>query len=164
MIHIDTSGIDAFIRAVELDMARFDREISSAFYGWTKRIFHDIVRQSPQWSGDMAANWNYSVGSPNVSYSPLPNKAAGPVRQKSMAVGKIVYARGMEPAVSLAYMRMLAVPQPTWRDTVYIANGTPIAPYVEAQSIRIRPVNLIEGQVAMIGYTVTKEMQNGGVL
>jgi hypothetical protein len=167
IVKLDTSGIDAYIKAIDLEMARLDREISEVFYFWTTRIFVDLVRQSPQWSGDLATNWNYSVKEPNYSYTKIENKATGRdgvVDKRRMAVGKIVYQKDMDPAVAEALTRMKSVAPPTWRDTVYFANATPIAPYVEAHSIYIRPVNLIQGQVAMIAYTVTKEQQNGRVL
>lgn len=164
MIHIDTSGIDAFVAQLNLEMARFDREISEHFYRYTVELFQDIVWQSPQWSGDMASNWNYSVHQPNFTYVKSENKAAGEVNKKRMAVGKIVYRRGMDPAVETAMSRMRNVPRPTWRDTVYFANATPIAPYVEAHSIHIRPVNLIGGQVAMIAYTLNREAHSGRIV
>lgn len=167
IVKLDTSEIDAFLHKIDLEMARLDREISETYYLWTTRIFVDIVRQSPQWSGDMASNWNYSVKEPNYSYTMIENKAArgrDGVDKRRMAVGKIVYQKDMDPAVAEALTRMKFVNPPSWRDSVFFANATPIAPYAEAHSIYIRPVNLIQGQVAMIAYTVTKEQQSGRVL
>lgn len=161
MIHIDTSGVDAFCKEALLELARLDREISAAYYDWTKTVFEGVVQRSPQWSGDMTANWNYSVGSPDMSYTMLENKAAGPKRQKRLAVGKVVYKMGAQPATGIALARMSEVTQPSWRDTVFITNATPIAPDVEAQTIYIRPVNLIQGQVAMINYAIMTESQRG---
>ncbi len=161
MIVLDTSGVDAFVQQARLDMARLDREVSAVFYKWTARIFKDLVTTSPQWSGDLAANWNYSVGSPDFSYTQIPNKTGSEAGIDYVAQNFGVFERGDYRAVSMALERMLAVTQPTWRDTVYFANATPIAPEVEAESIKIRPVNLVEGQVMMIKNTVIKERRRG---
>jgi hypothetical protein len=53
-------------------------------------------------------------------------------------------------------MSKLAGKHPTWRDVVYITNPAPIAEKVEAQTILIRPVNLVDGRIAMIQYYVDK--------
>lgn len=169
LIRIDTSGIDAFCKEALLAMDRLDREVSDIFYAWTVRICTDIVQQSPQWSGDLASNWNYSVNVVDYTYTMSPNKADGDyrngaVQKKSHGTGRYIFQRGDSPAVAMSLARMAAAPRPTWRDTVFFANATPIAPEVEAHSIKIRPVNLIQGQVAMISYTVTKESQSGRIL
>ena len=153
MILVDTSGVAAFNSALTLELARLEREISAKFAGWTRKVFTGLVRGTPQWSGDLTANWNYSIGSPNLTYRMTAMKAEGGQFWSALDVKQV----GDEQAVSMALEEMSKVTPPTWRDVVYFANNTPIAPAVEAQTVLIRPVNLIDGRVAMIQYTIDNQ-------
>jgi hypothetical protein len=161
MIKVSTSGIAAFNQALSLELARLDREISFIFYRWTIRIFRELVEDSPQWSGDLASNWNYSVGSPDYSYSRSPNKTGDDARVDYWRQDQGVFQRGHPNAVLTAMSRMEMVRPPAWRDTVYFANATPIAPSIP--NIKIRPVNMVNGQVIMIEQVVMRESQKTGV-
>lgn len=147
--------IDKFVKdlstAFYLEM---ERDISRAFEAWTKVIFKDLVMTTPQWSGDLATNWNYSINSINENYTEVANKTAQDMFARFEDTGLAeVYSRGDNPAVASAIMRASMI-HPTWRDVVYFNNPTPIADAVENQSITIRPVNLVDGRVAMVQYYV----------
>lgn len=160
MIQLDMSDLPAFELALSLELARLDREITEKFRGWTVTLFKELVYGSPQWSGDLTANWRYSVNAPDFTYVPIPNKVEG-----SQFWSKAdVYQRGAEPAVGMALANLAAAPKPTWRDTVYISNSTPIAADVEDRRVAIRPVNLVNGEVAMIEFVVAMEQRRGGFL
>ena len=161
MIRIDTSGVAAFNKALDLELARLDREISAAFAGWTKRIFTGLVQDSPQYSGDMTANWTISLNTPDYSYSEIPNKYLASAPFANDVQGE-VYQRGHPIAVAMALAKMSGV-NPTWRDKVFFANATPIAEKIEAGQIALRPVNLVNGAVAMIQYRVDVENMRGAI-
>lgn len=148
MIKVNSAGIESFNLKLVAEWARFELALSAVFAAWTRRVFTGLVFGSPQWSGDLAANWNYSVNGLDYSYDDSLKDAVDVV----FLTG--VVQRGDFRAVSIALNRMMNVTAPTWRDTVYFNNETPIAPEVEAHSIHIRPVNLIDGRVAMIQYTI----------
>ena len=109
---------------------------------------------TPQWSGNTAANWNYSIGLPNLQY-----------RQ---TVGKSLYWQDkgyslMEPlkkgdpaAVWQAYSRAEDGPMPRWQDKVFFANATPLAQELEDMSIPVRLVNLVRGQTVMAKFIADK--------
>jgi hypothetical protein len=158
MIKLDTSGVAAFNRALDLALAEFDREITVAFRGWTVKLFTQLVKDTPQWSGDLTANWNYSIGAPNLTYNETLNKALGEHPHNDQQV----FHRGDDPAVGEA-LAQLSYVLPTWRDTVYFTNNTPIAAKVEAQTIYIRPINLVDGRIAMLAALVTKAERSGYV-
>ncbi len=148
-VKVNTAGVPAFLRELDLAMAEFERQINRSFAGWTARIFTDLVTVSPQWSGDMVANWKYTVDQPSTAYAPIPSK-------DSKDWHKITpRQRGDQAAIGMALAQLSQV-TPTWRQVVYFANNTPIAPEVAAQSIPIRSVNLVDGRVAMIDFVVTK--------
>lgn len=158
MIKIDTSGIAAFRKQLALEMARIDREISAAYYLWTVKMFTELVEGSAQWSGNLASNWNYSVGGADYSYTEIPNKRGNSTKinyqDGTHRFG--VFEAGANPAVADALSQMKTVPQPTWRDKVYMTNMTPTetGAYLEeeiaAGRIKLRPVNLVQGQVVTI--------------
>lgn len=144
-------GIPGFIRDLDLALAEMDRALSKQFADFTKMVFRQLVFTTPQWTGDLAAAWNYSINSIDMSYTPIPNK----IENQQHWSKADVYARGMSPATDMALAK-LGGQHPTWRDVVYISNPAPIAPQVESQTVLIRPVNLVDGRVAMIQYYVDK--------
>lgn len=150
----DVSG---FIHALDLEVARFDREISAEFEKWTKKTFTQLVYSTPQWTGDLASAWNYSINGIDTSYTPIPNKEEN---QRFWSKAD-VFVRGMEPAVSVALAKASGV-HPTWRDVVYFHNPAPIAEKVENLQVMIRPVNLVDGRIAMVQYYVDK-FNHGGL-
>jgi hypothetical protein len=145
------SKIPGFIRDLDRAMLELDMALTLKFETWTRRIYMDIVYATPQWSGDLAANWTYSINSIDTNYQPIANK----VENSKFWSKADVYSRGEEPAVTIA-LRNLQGKHPTWRDVVYIHNPTPIAEKVENQTVLIRPINLVDGRVAMVQYHVDK--------
>lgn len=159
---IDLTGldqIDRFCADMDLAMAELDRGISFAYTAWTQNLFTDVVKNTPQFTGDLTANWRYSVHTPDYTYVPIPNKVEN---MKPYWQNVDVYKRGDEPAVSIALAHMLQVSKPTWRDEVYFTNSTPIADDVQNQRIALRPVNLVAGAGLMIDYVLQKAA--GGAL
>lgn len=148
MINFNSAGIDAFVKALEVEYGMFEVHLSRTFAKWTRKVFKGLVEGSPQWSGDMTANWNYSVKLPDYSYDPVLKEELDQVFLTN------VKQRGDQQAISIALSRMSAVMEPTWRDVVYFNNETPIAEDVENMTVKIRPVNLIDGRVAMVQYTL----------
>ena len=153
----EAGGIRQFNSELSLAMAALDLEITRSYVAWTKGIFRDLVMGSPQWSGDLASNWRYGVGAVDYTYNELPNRAAA----NQMWSAADVYERGAEPAVSIGMANFESTRKPTWRDKVYISNSTPIAAEVEAHTVKIRPENLLYGQVAMIQFVVEMERLRG---
>lgn len=163
MIEIDRSGIERFRRELRLEMARLDREISIAYFKWTVRVFSGLLQDSPQWSGDLTANWNYSVSKPDFSYTRVPNKTGDDGRIDHWRQNQGVFERGHQLAIQDAMNRMQSVPMPTWRDTVFISNATPhdaggyLVDAIESGQVKLRPVNLVQGQAVLIKQTVLRE-------
>lgn len=154
MIAIDTSGVAQFERELAVAWLGFEDKISKKFEDFTRDVFKMIVQNSPQWSSNLAGNWNYSVNGPNGSYTRSELKTGAPYNNKKP------FERGAEPVVSRTIARMKLVPGPSWRDTVYITNATPsdegsfLVDEMESGRVSLRPVNLIQGQVALFNYTV----------
>lgn len=146
-----TGDISRFIRDLDLAFAEMDRGVSNWFERTTKIMFRELVVNTPQWTGDLTSAWNYSLNAPDPSYSPIPNKVEA---QKHWSKAD-VFQRGAEPAVSSTLLKAAGV-KPTWRDVVYFHNPAPIAERVENLRVLIRPVNLVDGRVAMVQFLVDK--------
>lgn len=147
MINIDFSGVDAFISAIEVEQARFNNQISTLYQKWVKIIFYDIVELTPQWSGNLAANWYVSTSSAQGPEQTIPAKAA----MWPLPAFVEPHQRGDAEAVDISKSHFDDVIF-GYHDQVYIYNPTAIAPQVEEQSIYIRGVNLLDGRVAMIAH------------
>ena len=146
------------------DLARFDLELEAAllrvelalsgsFQKIVKQAFTMLVVNSPQWSGNFTSNWNYSVNTPDYSYDEILAKSDPDADRRP-------FERGRNPAVSRTLQKVANIGSLSWRDKVYITNATPddaggsLGSNMEAGTVRLRPVNLIDGKVALISYTV----------
>lgn len=151
--------IPAFRKQIAEEMARLDRETSATYFDWTKKVFQDVVEGTPQWSGDTAANWNYSVKSADYRYERIANKTGDSGKIDYVREDFGVFYRGHPYAVDEAMQRMSAVPTTTWRDPVFISNDTPIAAQLDAGQVKVRPVNLVGGVQITLSLVAMKWSQ-----
>lgn len=157
-IYVNTTAIEAYRKKLALQVALEFARISVNYQQLLRAMFTELVMGTPQWSGDLAANWNFSIGSPDTTYTELPDK------QLSWGDKDFTPKSAGDPAaVQIALARMEAkIEKVTWRDRVHFTNSTPIAEAVEAQTVYIRPVNLLgSGGVAMLSYIQFKYGQMG---
>lgn len=56
-----------FIRSLERQIDAMERHCEQVFRGYVTAVFHRLVMETPQFSGNAVANWNVSVGSPDFS-------------------------------------------------------------------------------------------------
>lgn len=150
MVEIDFSGIDRFLAELEVEQAAFNSYVTDRFRSWVKTIFYDIVELTPQWSGNLAANWNISTTGETNSEETIPEKAY----MWPLPKGTQPFKRGDPGGVNISKDRYDQVLF-SYVDQIYIYNPAEIAPEVEAQSIYIRGVNLLDGRVAMIAHAVS---------
>lgn len=142
--------------------AEFEKQLASAFdvleskmslkyFAFTQQVFKSLVVTSPQWSGNLASNWNYSVNVPDNTYFEIYEKQESPT-----------YKVGADPAVGKALARAASVAVPTWRQPVFITNATPsdeagyLVQGIADGQVKLRPVNLMPAQGMIISFTVNK--------
>jgi hypothetical protein len=121
---------------------------------FARKVYSEIILDSPQWSQNFASNWNYSVGSPDETYRQHPNK-------EDKITGATAFRRGAPPVVGAKLAELANYPALQWGQTAYFTNATPdeaggyLLDSMEADGQNwLRPVNLVEGQVALINYAV----------
>lgn len=150
MITFNFMAVRAYRKELNaLIVAEFAR-LNISYQQILRQAFTDLLNGTPQWSGDLAANWNFSIGTPDESYTETPMKY-----EAASSYSRFVPRQaGDQLAVRMSLARMSTViDKVTWRDRVHFTNATPIAEAVEAQTIYIRPENLLEsGAVAMISH------------
>lgn len=133
--------------------AEFEHKMADRVVQFSRTVFIDIVVNSPQWSQNLASNWNYAAGAPNYSYIEHPEK-----KKRRYTP----FQRGDSPVVENTISRMQHVPGPKWGQTTFISNATPddrggyLQKNIESGTVRLRPVNLVEGQQQLFGYIMDK--------
>jgi len=144
MIEIDNlaqvyDGLDAWVDAC-------DELAEGAFRGIVVDAFKYILAGTPEWSGNLVANWRLTVGQPALGYDETAwkNRSFGtgidpaPFDRLNPNQEAIAYARAIARE-SLEFIRLGA--------DVYITNNAPYAAMVEADvnekgASFLRPVNL----------------------
>ena len=102
---------------------------------------------TPQWSGNLAANWFINNTGPTGAEQTIPEKA----QVFGSAGGEPPHVRGDYDAIAISAARfddlVFSYLQP-----VFIFNNANIAQQVEDHSVYIRRDNLVDGRVAMVTY------------
>lgn len=97
-----------------------------------KRVFEKILYESPQYSGDFAANWNVSVDAPDTSFKELPRVLREPVgRGDEYAIN---YAKTHATWPSLSLGKTLVISNSAYHDEPYALK-------IETGEIEFRPIN-----------------------
>lgn len=110
-------------------------------------VYKEALRVSPQWSGNYAYNWQ-------IEFSHNPNP--GYDRRFKADNWKTVYPpkkAGDPAAINAAYdFAKDLVEQIKWNHKVQLVNPAPVAPMIEAGTIKLRPENLIPGGKGVIAH------------
>jgi len=148
LVDVDISGLGAFLSALEAEEKAFTNHIDEKYREWVRVIFYDIIELTPQWSGNLAANWFMSTTSDSGGEETIAAKAY----LWPLPVGAQPHRRGDPEAVAISKARFDS--SFSYKEPVFIFNPAEIAPEVEAHSIYIRGVNLLDGRVAMVAHAL----------
>lgn len=156
MIAVTSNAAD-FEKQLGIALAVLEVKMSVKYYTFTQQVFKSVVETSPQWSGNLASNWNYSINAPDTSYSETAEKFGSEKKLfKPFQVGD-------NPAVGRALSRAALAAIPSWRTPVYITNATPtdlmtgsLVQDMADGYVKLRPVNMVPAQGAIISFTVEK--------
>ena len=155
MISVKAKGVDGFIKKLRQKELVMQGKVTEVKRRIVKDIFTDLVKGSPQWSGNLASNWYIEFHGAKSAYNPIANYHPSNYHDSDK------YSVGMNPAVSDTLNREIPkISQIRWNTKVIITNETPYAKEVEEGKgpgyKKIRPENLKYGQVAMLGYVLVK--------
>ena len=162
MLAVDTSGVAAYVKWLEDEAVALRVKVQTAFLTWGLNIHADIVELTPQWSGNLASNWAFDVGSKAYTATYY----TGPARNQYDAFrGDPLFSRGMEPAVSISLARARQAPIPQLSDTIYIHNPVEYADAIETDTSDppVRAINRLPrsetGKIAMVTHAWAKYSQ-----
>ena len=169
MIAIDTSGVPAYVKWLEAEALRLRFEVRQIYRKWAISIHAEIAELTPQWSGNLAANWAIDIGgaTTEATYYTGPSYDQ-PIEEGTR--GAPWFSRGMEPAVGISLARGKALNLPALSDSIYIHNPVAYADSVETDTNRpsIRAINRVPrtttGKIAMVAYAYAKNATNGQAL
>lgn len=138
MLRVRSRNIDAFATGLDRWLDAVEDEVADVANGLTVKLFNHIVEISPQYSGDFAGNWQYSVNTINTTFTPLNLLDQSPLRIPFLQGGKqaITYAKAMNKGRDTNYKL---------GDTFYISNSAvhdeAYALKIENNEIKFRPGN-----------------------
>ena len=163
MLEIDTSGIAAYTKWLDEQAAALELAVREAYRSWAVKIHASITELSPQWSGNMAANWMLDVGAVTSSADYYFGEAGDQPYVPGGCGGRGgLFSRGMEPAVGISLNRAKQTLVPLLSDSLFIHNPVDYAQRVEDDTSdpRIRGINRLPreetGIIAMVAYAYTQ--------
>jgi len=152
---------------------RMERQVTVVYRAVVAEIFMDIVKHTPQFSGNLVRNWQIEFKGYPGTYTRLPDHPENvrpfvAYRMMERKNGK-PFQKGDDPAVSETIDReLLTLSDLHWNTRVRIVNNTPYADDVEAgmgpDGLQIRPENLHYGKVAMTNYAYAKYSKPNSII
>ena len=58
---ISFTNLDEFIGGINKAIVDIEREVTEVYRGYCVAAFHHVLMETPQWSGNAAANWEFGV-------------------------------------------------------------------------------------------------------
>jgi len=160
-------NIRGLVQDLMTEKARQEQKVNQIYRQVVAEIFTDIVKHTPQFSGNLTSNWQieffgYPASGYHRSHRYLGKKRSTAAAYK-LAEEKFggPFRRGDNPAVGETLDRELPIlADLRWNMKVRIINKTPYADDVEAgagpNGTNIRDENLTYGKVAMANYAYAK--------
>lgn len=156
-IKVNSSTLNRFAKIKQ----RIVDDVNKQFRQRALIMFNDLVRHSPQWSGDFASNWHVHMDPSHYTYEPSPSKGHT-TKDSARQMGDMTAIRG-----TIVRANSVVV---DYTKPLYFTNATPIVfmgdlvfgagqPYKGAnypEVTKLRPVNLLNGKVALSSYLRAK--------
>lgn len=163
MLELDVSGVEAYATWLEGEVSRIKLEFRQFLRSWALHVHADITSLTPQWSGNLAANWALDVGSVTTAATYFVGPAEDqPYRSGGRGGLGPMYSRGMQPAVGMSLQRAGQARLPALNETLYIHNPVAYAMKVETDTTvpAVRAINRLPrteaGKIAMVYHAYVK--------
>lgn len=157
MLDLDISGIDQFLTELEVEHRALNAYVNVEYRRLVEIVFSDILQATPEWSGNLVANWFVGINSQNATEETIVEKGAYWPPPKYDIFEPYSRQDPNQSAIDVSLRRLHDVDAFSYLDDVYIYNPAFPAEEVEAQTIYIRPVNLLGLQnQMMIAWAYTK--------
>lgn len=151
---IGAKNLNAWVKKSEKQKAVIKHKATEFVQDKVRKVLRDAVSISPMWSGNMAFNWQIetTVTGPGVymrTYKAEP--------WQSLQNPWNVRRRG-DPEVVTNAMRINenVIRSIKWNSRIKLSNYSEAAEKIEAGEVKLRPSNLIPGNVGVLTYLKTK--------
>lgn len=168
MLEIDTSQVPSYVKWLREQARGLELEVRETYRAWAVHIHADIAVLTPQWSGNLAANWAIDLNAKTYTAQELGDPEVRPAGSDiSPVFGRDPYSRGMLPAVDDSLERGRKFTLPKLTDVIYIHNPVSYAMDIETDtsSPRVRAINRLPrteaGKIAMVYHAFTKYSARG---
>lgn len=152
---MEVRNLRQFLNGVVAERARLEGKVTQKYQQYVTKVFKDLVSHSPQWSGHLAANWNVVLTN---------DSAPGVYPWKVDDYSRPVFQMGDPAAIGFALGRAEPkIKSMRWNTKVTFVNPVPYASEIEDDPGRLRPVNLVSGQVVLARY-IAQKYSRGNVL
>ena len=157
------SNLQAFKHSLEAVDARLKNGYTKAYQAHVTKMLKDLVLNTPQWSGDLAASWQVVVGSKaqavphgytmlkDTAYMTKPQEGADRKSIGDTGAWGLAYANNMEAIASIRWNSHVSIQNVSKTLTVGNPDGHPLVD--EGQ---LRPGNFIEGDFMAVQYVAMK--------
>lgn len=152
---MEVRNLRQFLNGVVAERARLEGKVTQKYQQYVTKVFKDLVSHSPQWSGHLAANWNVVLTN---------DSAPGVYPWKVDDYSRPVFQMGDPAAINFALNRAKPkIKSMRWNTKVTFVNPVPYASEIEDDPSKLRPVNLVSGQVVLARY-IAQKYSRGNVL
>lgn len=163
------TGVKQTIKKLRNAAARHEIKVTEAYRNFVWTVFEDVVRHTPQWSGNLASNWRLEVGHGAQGFGGyLQRPGYGENLGRGLkSAHSVPYYAGHPAAVSESLSEaQAALSAIRWNSVIHVVNYAPYGEDVEAGRgpnwRKLRDVNKFSGAnvpahgVAMVQYAITK--------
>ena len=153
---ISVTGLESVTRSVNAALARQKGILNRYYRSFVVEVLTELVENTPQWSGDLAASWRVQVegvtsrtgGSSTTGFKSTPRVRPAP------------HFRGDEPALVYALMvNSDVIESIRYNSRVTIFNDNPTADAINnpwSEELWLRPNNFIPGDVMAVAHAISK--------
>ena len=150
---LQVTGLRQFNATLQAEKARLERRVTKAYRDYVAKVFKDLLMHTPQYSGQLAASWQILITNETAPARPSWYKKGhtGRFYGERYAPGQM----GDGEAVHAAWENAEAkIPRIFWNTSVTFVNSDPHAAAIQADALipHVRPVNLVNGVVAMAAF------------
>lgn len=149
---LSTKGTQALMARLKKDKSKLLNNLAQTHRNLVAAQFKDVVRMTPQWSGNLASNWYITFTGESAAYHQTADYGAMDITP---------YSIGMNPAVDATIKRELTkLSKIKYNTKVTFVNLAPYTSEVESgegpNGKPIRPINYTYGPLLMTAFLEMK--------
>jgi|GEM_PF-4835312 len=165
MVNLDIQGLRSWQRSIQAEKARATGQVTKQYQEFIKKVFEDLVLHTPQWSGNLAANWQVrlTADGPATRVNWYKKNHTGGFKDKTYEPVQIGDGEAPYAAIERALPQ---IEKMHWNTKVRFENAVAYAEEVSVgigpKKKELRPMHVPPFE--MMTYYVINKYSRGGVL